>query len=105
MKRQAWTPAGFAAAVVGIIGVSAASRSSAPPIESPPPDVAANVTGVCTGCHGLDFIAEHRKDRDGWDFTVRRMIDKGAGLDFEDIPRVVDYLARTYPKPPEKPAE
>jgi len=75
------------------------AQDPAPAQAPPPPDPAAIVMGACTACHGLDFIAEHRKDRDGWDFTVRRMIDKGAELDFDAVPLVVDYLARTYPKP------
>jgi|SRR5690242_402232 mono/diheme cytochrome c family protein len=75
------------------------------PVPTPaPPDAAAIVQGVCTACHGLDFIGEHRKDRDGWDFTVRRMIDKGADLGVDDIPAVVDYLAKTFPRPADKPA-
>ena len=69
-----------------------------------PPDAAAIVQGVCTACHGLDFIGEHRKDHDGWDFTVRRMIHKGAELDFDTAPLVVDYLAKTYPKAEETPS-
>jgi hypothetical protein len=54
-------------------------------------------------CHGLDFIAERRKSRDGWEFTVRRMMDKGAPLDEGVFDLVVDYLAKTYPAEP-KPA-
>ena len=54
---------------------------------------------ACTMCHGVDFIAEHRKDRDDWDFTVRRMIDKGADLNPDEAASLIDYLAKTYPKP------
>ena len=100
--------ASAALALSSALGVSLAraqppAQDPAPAQPPPAPDAAAAVEGACTACHGLDFIAEHRKDRDGWDFTVRRMVDRGADLDFEAIPFVVDYLARTYPKPPDNP--
>lgn len=90
----------------GIAALAAALAWTQDPTPAPPqPDGAAIVQGVCTACHGLDFIGEHRKDRDDWDFTVRRMMDKGAELGVDDIPAVVDYLAKTFPKPvADKPA-
>jgi cytochrome c5 len=93
-------------ALSSALAVSLARAQDPPPAPPPPPAAEAKdiVQGVCTACHGLDFIGEHRKDHDGWDFTVRRMIDKGADLGVDDIPLVVDYLAKTFPKPEEKPA-
>jgi cytochrome c5 len=88
-------------ALSSALAVSLARAQDPPPAPPPPPAAEAKdiVQGVCTACHGLDFIGEHRKDHDGWDFTVRRMIDKGADLGVDDIPLVVDYLAKTFPKP------
>ena len=104
--------AGRLAAATAALALSSALARAQNPAQDPPPaqpppapDAQAIVEGACTACHGLDFIAEHRKDRDGWDFTVRRMVDRGADLDFEAIPLVVDYLARTYPRPADKPAD
>lgn len=83
-----------------------APQPASPPQETPPPpDPKAILEGVCTSCHGLDFIAERRKTRDDWDFTVRRMIDKGADLDPDTAALVVDYLAKTYPAEPPKAEE
>ena len=93
------TAALAALALSSVLTVSLARAQDPPPAQPPSPDAQAIVQGVCTACHGLDFIGEHRKDRDGWDFTVRRMIDKGADLGVDDIPLVVDYLAKTFPKP------
>lgn len=97
---------GAAAVIPAALALSAVLAASlaraqdpAPAQPSPPPDAKLIVEGACTACHGLDFIAEHRKDHDDWDFTVRRMIDKGADLYVDDIPLVVDYLAKTFPKP------
>ena len=87
-------------ALASALAVSLARAQDPPPAQPAPPPAEAKdiVQGVCTACHGLDFIGEHRKDHDGWDFTVRRMIDKGADLGVDDIPLVVDYLAKTFPK-------
>ncbi len=67
------------------------------PAPAPPPDAKAILESACTSCHGLDFITEHRKTRDGWDFTVHTMIDRGAALSPEETTLVIDYLAKTYP--------
>jgi cytochrome c5 len=104
--RLAAAPAALALSSVLAVSLARAQNPTQDPATAPPPpDAAAMVEGACTACHGLDFIAEHRMDRDDWDFTVRRMVDRGADLDFEAIPLVVDYLARTYPKPPDTPAD
>ena|SRR5689334_814991 len=71
---------------------------------APPPDPKAVLESACTSCHGLDFITEHRKTRDGWAFTVSTMINRGADLDPDTAALVVDYLAKTYPAE-EKPAD
>ena len=87
--------AAFALSSALAVGLARA-QEPAPPAPSAP-DAKAMVEGACTTCHGLDFIAQHPKDHDGWDFTVRRMIDKGAALPNDDVPAVVDYLSKTYP--------
>ena len=78
-----------------------AAWAAQPPADQPHPpvDPKAILNGVCVMCHGVDFIAEHRKDREDWDFTVRRMMDKGADLSPDEQAVLVDYLAKTYPKP------
>jgi hypothetical protein len=94
-----------ALALAATLARAAQDPPTAPPAPPPAAEAKDIVQGACTQCHGLDFISEHRKDHEGWDFTVRRMIDKGADLGVDDIPRVVDYLAKAYPQPaPDKPA-
>ncbi|MBS0359901.1 MAG: hypothetical protein JSR98_00865 [Proteobacteria bacterium] len=101
MRRAAILLAGVAAALVAGLAVAGQPPQGQPP--QPPPDPAAVLQGVCSMCHGVDFIAEHHKDRDGWDFTVHRMMDKGADLDPDTAALLIDYLAKTYPADP-KPA-
>jgi len=87
-----------AAAVVAIAFAGSLAWAAQPAqAPAPPPDPRDILQGACTMCHGVDFIVEHRKDRDDWDFTVHRMMDKGAELTPDDAALLVDYLAKTYP--------
>jgi Photosynthetic reaction centre cytochrome C subunit len=60
------------------------------------PDAAATnvVNTVCASCHTLDRVKNKVGDKDAWTATVTRMKEKGAGLTDEQVPLVVDYLAR-----------
>ena len=56
----------------------------------------------CSSCHSLDYIQLNSPflDRKGWDATVTKMIKAlGAPVKTEDIPAIVDYLAKNYGKP------
>jgi len=91
------------ALLLGSVATAQEPPSTPPPAPQaqpvpPPPDPKAVLESACTSCHGVDFITEHRKTRDGWDFTVRTMIDRGADLDPDTAQLVIDYLAKTYPK-------
>jgi hypothetical protein len=60
-----------------------------------PDAVATNlVTSVCASCHTLDRVKNKVGDTDAWTATVTRMKDKGAGLTDQQVPVVVEYLAR-----------
>src|SRR5215470_7153557 len=61
-----------------------------------PDAVATNlVTTVCASCHTLDRVKNKVADKDAWTATVTRMKDKGAGLDDQQVPLVVDYLSKS----------
>ncbi len=98
----------FAASLAQAQQPPAPAQTPAPqtptPQATPAPDPKAILESVCSSCHGVDFITERKKTRDGWDATVHRMIDKGADLDQESAALLVDYLAKTYPAPDAPPA-
>src|SRR5262245_40835881 len=60
------------------------------------PDAAATnlVNTACASCHTLDRVKNKVADKDGWTATVTRMKEKGAGLTEQQVPLVVEYLAR-----------
>jgi ankyrin repeat protein len=53
---------------------------------------------VCSQCHSTNNVANSRQTRGGWAATVDRMVSHGARITGEDIDRIVDYLAKSYPK-------
>jgi hypothetical protein len=52
------------------------------------------VSTACGSCHSLDRVKNKVADKDGWTTTVARMKDKGAGLTDQQVPVVIEYLAR-----------
>jgi hypothetical protein len=55
------------------------------------------VATACTQCHGGDVVAGQRLNRDGWADMVARMIANGAQISEADQPKVVNYLAASFP--------
>jgi mono/diheme cytochrome c family protein len=56
------------------------------------------VETVCTSCHSLSEVTSASYNREEWEITVERMIEKGAKLDSDQKALVIDYLVSTYPK-------
>lgn len=55
----------------------------------------------CSRCHSVDRPLRKRKDRSGWEKTVRRMKRYASGtITDEDAAKIVDYLLRA--RSPEK---
>ncbi|MCW7753328.1 hypothetical protein OOT00_04925 [Desulfobotulus sp. H1] len=50
----------------------------------------------CTSCHGASKITRSKKDRNGWERTVRRMEQKGVMLTDNERNNLIHYLAETY---------
>jgi hypothetical protein len=65
------------------------------PSSQPKGDPGNMVMTACTACHNTQRICDALgiKDNDAWAQTVNRMAGKGAALDKDSIPRVVDFLA------------
>lgn len=56
------------------------------------------VQDACSQCHGLQQIIDSKKTPEEWKDLVNQMIDNGATLTDEQIPIVIDYLAKNFPK-------
>lgn len=47
----------------------------------------------CASCHGLDRVYDADKNKEGWEESVDRMIEKGAQLSEAERPAVIEYLS------------
>jgi len=59
------------------------------------------VQANCIACHSLDYIPMNSPflDRKGWEATVNKMVKvMGAPIPNEELPAIVDYLAKNYGK-------
>lgn len=54
------------------------------------------VADRCTICHSLDRIVETRTSKAGWEGIVKQMLAEGVPLESEEIPVVVNYLAKNF---------
>ncbi|MCO5105615.1 MAG: cytochrome c [Burkholderiaceae bacterium] len=55
----------------------------------------------CMSCHSVDYIQLNSPflDHKGWEAEVAKMMKAyGAPVKAEDVPAIVDYLARNYGK-------
>jgi cytochrome c5 len=55
----------------------------------------------CQGCHTVRNIQTQAMDAAAWTKTVATMIEKGAKVSKEDVPVLVDYLAKAHGPVPE----
>ncbi len=62
-------------------------------------DPSGMVMSACAACHNTQKVCDAlgKKDKDAWAQTVNRMVGKGASLDKDSIPSVVDFLAGLKP--------
>lgn len=63
------------------------------------------VNGSCTSCHDLRPIQTQALDQAGWTANVQAMIEKGAMVNAEDIPLIVEYLVRNHGPLPDGPGK
>jgi len=52
------------------------------------------VNTACTTCHTIDRVNNKKGDTAAWTTTVNRMREKGADLTDQQVPMVIEYLAR-----------
>ena len=98
----------LALAAMAVSAAAAAQPPEPQPAPAPPaPPTEAQVKALfesaCSTCHDTAFVGEHKMSRADWDWTVSKMISRGAELSPDEQTLVVDYLAKTYPAP-DKPA-
>ena len=54
------------------------------------------VEDTCSDCHSLERIKSQRMTEEGWNGTIREMIENGASINSDDVKVIVDYLAKNF---------
>jgi virginiamycin B lyase len=101
-----WTKALLFAASAALFASAVSAQAPAAPnrVQLPDGPGKETVEAVCSRCHALDRVVAAGYTRDGWQLMVNQMISNGAPLHPDQIPAVVDYLAKNFPEKPMPPA-
>ena len=108
MNRKAHSAVGAAALVMLAIGAAGPALAGSKSIDLPPDGVQlkpsalpgyAKAQAICTACHSAEYLQYQPASapRAYWDAMAKRMklVFKAPVAD-DDIPLIVDYLAKTY---------
>lgn len=71
--------------------------AAAAPAAAADPAIKAKVEKTCSACHVFNQVSAQHKTAEQWGATVDQMIALGAPVTDEDYPKIVAYLAATYP--------
>ena len=63
------------------------------------------MNAACQSCHDARVIQVQAMNADGWTKRVSLEIEKGAKVSKEDVPTLVEYLARTHGPLPDGPGK
>lgn len=63
------------------------------------------VTTTCTTCHDSRAVDTQALDAAGWAKIVKSMVDKGAEVQADELPVLVEYLARFHGPLPDGPGK
>jgi hypothetical protein len=54
------------------------------------------VENTCLECHSIRRIKAQHLDEEGWNSTIRQMIENGASINPDDVKVIVDYLTKNF---------
>src|SRR6185312_13256946 len=78
--------------LVGLLAVSPAFGQALP--DGPAKQTIAT---ACVACHALTRVTGAGHSRADWDTVVHMMVNAGAKVSADQVPVVVDYLAKNFP--------
>ena len=93
MHRR-WIP--FLSLALLALPLDAGAQRRGRPVDLPEGEGKALVEAACSGCHGLDRVANDGYTRDGWMRLFGTMVD----LPPSQAALVADYLAANFPEKP-----
>jgi mono/diheme cytochrome c family protein len=84
----------YALSVAGVIYAQMAQETRR--VELPDGEGKGLILGTCKQCHNLNPIVLQRKTAAGWEHTVHDMVARGAQVQVEEIPVIIDYLSNHF---------
>ena len=82
-----------AASLASVSTAQPQTAAQAAPLTTLPEGDGRDVTAqVCGQCHNVRMFSGQRHDRDGWNATITRMLDKGMSADEDTLYEISDYL-------------
>ena len=97
MRGTSW---GAAAGGLLLLTTCAWGQSPSAPGQLPAGDGRDIAAGKCVGCHDAGRLVYPGHTREGWQNVIGRMMKLGATVAPEQVPRLTDYLARSFPERP-----
>jgi mono/diheme cytochrome c family protein len=80
-----------------LLGVGASGALAQTP-SLPPGKGKSIVERACAQCHALGVVSTADHSPEDWGIVVKAMVHDGAMLSPDELPVVIDYLAKSFPK-------
>ena len=58
------------------------------------------VEGACESCHSLNLVTNAGHNHQDWQTVTYQMVNAGADVPKDQIPAIIDYLAKSFPEKP-----
>jgi competence protein ComEA len=81
---------------LALLAAVGSARAQAPTFPDGPGK--AETQAACGMCHGLAQVALAKHTKAEWDNVVTDMIGRGAAIMESEIPVIVEYLSKSFPK-------
>jgi len=92
--------------ILSAVYAISAFRTAGASQDSPQPEKGEQIMNAsCRTCHDLRPIDTHALDEKGWTSEVESMIEQGAEVAKDDVPVLVEYLARMHGALPDGPGK
>jgi len=92
--------------ILSAVYAISAFRTAGASQDSPQPEKGEQIMNAsCRTCHDLRPIDTHALDEKGWTNEVESMIEQGAEVAKDDVPVLVEYLARMHGALPDGPGK
>ena len=98
MGKRIMVPLIVAAALVSYVAAQNRAGQAARPLpEGSGKEV---IQGACESCHSLTLVTNAGHTREDWQTVTSQMINAGADVPKDQVPTIVDYLAKNFPEKP-----